>query len=46
MTAEILNLNAFFSYFFVIGDHLYIFFGGALMLGAFVGLLEILLHKE
>jgi hypothetical protein len=46
MTAEILNLNVFFSYFFVIGDTLFLFLGGAVIVGIIASLLEYLFAKE
>jgi len=46
MTQEVLNLNAFFSYFFVIGNYIYLFFAGAIIVGIFVSFLEFLFHKE
>jgi hypothetical protein len=46
MMAEILNLNIFFSYFFVIGDRLFLFLGGAVIVGIIASLLEYLFAKE
>jgi len=46
MTAEILNLNTFFSYFFVVGDWLFLFLGGAIIVGIVASFLEYLFAKE
>lgn len=46
MTAEILNLNTFFSYFFIIGDKFFVFLGGAIIVGIVASLIEFLLAKE
>jgi hypothetical protein len=46
MTAEILNLNTFFSYFFIIGDRLFVFMGGAIIVGIVASMLEYLFAKE
>jgi hypothetical protein len=46
MTEEILILNTFFSYFFIIGDKFFVFLGGAIIVGIVASLIEFLLAKE